>query len=174
MRHALLAIVAVLLLILPGPGKAEDNPGPGSAYEGVWLLDGDASDPIESLMKLMDAPWIARKLAEVMTPTLTITVLADGGLRMVNENPIQTTDRQMPVDGVEREWKNPLGRKVVSREVWNDAGQLVSTQQNYIDDDRVVVVTSTWARVGDDLEITNRVETEDGPLLIRRIFRRKP
>lgn len=143
-------------------------------WAGVWILDRDASDPIGPLMKLLDLPWIARKVADVMTPILTITVLGDGSLRMVNENPIQTTDRKMPADGIEREREAPAGRRVVSSEVWSDAGQLVAVDQNHIDDDRVVVVTSTWARVREDLVLEIRLEAEDGPLVIHRIFRRKP
>jgi hypothetical protein len=170
-KNALFAMVAALLLALPAPGMAEDISGPASAYVGVWLLDLEASDSIEPLMNLIDAPWIARKLADSMTPTLTITLLGDGGLRLVNENPIQTTDQRMPADGVEREREDPLGRKVVSSQVWNDAGQLVVTQKNHVDEDRIVVITSTWARAGDHLELVNTAETEDGPLRIRRVFR---
>lgn len=133
MRNTLHATVAALLLVLPASGLAEEASHRESAYVGVWLLDREASDSIAPLMELMDAPWIARKLADSMAPTLTITVLGDAGLRMVNENPIQTSDRQMPVDGVERARKDPLGRKVVSSETWNDAGQLVVTQKTHVD-----------------------------------------
>ncbi|MEM7413499.1 MAG: hypothetical protein AAF430_24920 [Myxococcota bacterium] len=172
-RTRLAAPVALLCCALFASATAAENASdPGDSYIGVWQLDGDASDPIGPLLEVMEAPWVARKMADVMEPTLTITPLGDG-LRIVNENPIQTTDTPMPADGVERERKDPLGRKVVSSEVWNDAGELVVTQQNYVDADRIVVITSTWARVDDHLELRNRIDTDDGPMRIRRVFRAK-
>lgn len=167
------AIIAALLLALPTPSYAGDTLNPKLNFVGVWLLDRDASDSIGPLMTLIEAPWIARKLASLMTPTVTITALDDGGLRMVNENPIKTTDENMPVDGVERGRKDPLGRNVVASQSWNDSGHLLVIQKNHIGSDRVVLVESIWERVNDHIEVTNNVETEDGPLVIRRIFRRK-
>lgn len=173
-RKLSLAIIAALALIQPEPVIADDNLHPARDYLGVWLLDLESSDPIGPLMEAIEAPWIARKMAGMMAPTVTITALGAGGLRMVNENPIKTTNQDMPVDSVERQRQDPLGRKVVRSEAWNEVGQLIVTQKNYVDDDRIVVVRSTWARVGDRLEVSNQVESEDASLVIRRIFRRKP
>lgn len=177
MNPKLIAIVALLVLNSPGVGRGEDPkapPGLIGNFVGIWLLDRDASDPMGPLLELMKAPWIARRMAAVVTPTLTISRLGERGLRVVSESRIRTTDREIPADGVERERQDARGRKVVGKATWNDAGQLVVIQQNHIESNRVIEVSSTWARVGDTLEFTIRAQGEDGPLSIRRVFRRKP
>ena len=172
-------VVALFLNLNSGAGNATDDTtgsatdAASDAYVGIWLLDLEASDSIEPLMRAMEAPWIARKLANAMTPTMIITPLAEGGLRMINENPISKTDQELPADGVKRARKDPLGRKVVSSEMWSESGQLVITQENHADDGRILGVESTWARVGDRLEITNRFQSEKGPARVLRVFRPK-
>jgi hypothetical protein len=178
MKSLLLPILSVFLLslassIAPADDARSEPRGAASVFTGVWILDRDASDSIAPLMEAIDAPWIARKMANVMTPTLTISLLGDDGLRVVNENPIRNSDQDMPADGIDRERTDPLGRKIVSKESWNDAGQLVVTQRNHVDSKRVVVIESTWSRVGDHIEIENHIEAKDSPLRIRRIFRRQ-
>jgi len=170
--NAMLRAFCALLLALPLVATADEEPGPGRAFVGVWVLDNEASDEAEPLLELLDTPWLARKMAGSVTPTLTIRLRGDGGLNVLNENPLHTDDRVLVPDGVWRQEEDPLGRKVVSSELWNEAGQLILWQKNYIDAGRVVEITSTWARVGDHLEFTNRTEAGDTPLAIRRVFRR--
>ena len=176
MRAAPIATVALLLLGSSLPGIAEDASRASrpdlDAWTGVWVLDKEASDRIGPLLKLLDAPWIARTLADRLTPTLTITVLGERGLSVVNENRLQTSERMLWADGIERERRDPSGRKVLSKEFWTATGQLVVSDRIPIDD-RVVVVTSTWERVGEGLELTIRAGAGDGSLEIRRIFRRR-
>ncbi len=113
-------------------------------------------------------------MAAVATPTLTISARGDGKLRMINQNAIRTTDRTIVADGSERETEDALGRKVIESATWDTLGQLVVTQKNHIEADRVVEVTSTWARVGETLRLTLRADSEERPLSIRRVFRPKP
>lgn len=178
-EHRLCVIFVMLVLAMPASARGADDAHPVDAtdrseWAGVWQLDRDSSDPIEPLLKQMEVAWVTRKIGNAMSPTLTISVLPNGGLRVLNQNPIQTTDRQIPAHGTPYERTDTLGRRVVSKEWWNDAGQLVVVDENHFDDDRIVVVTSTWTCAGDHIDLMNHVETEDGPLLIRRIFRRKP
>ena len=173
MKLTLCVVIVATILVIPASVIAADDTDPRNPYLGSWLLDHDASESIGPLMKLIEAPWIARKLATLMTPTITVTELGDNGVQIVNENPIKNTDQRLPIDGVERAETDPLGRKVVTSGVWNDNGQLAVTQKTYVGDDRVIVVTSMWVRVNEHIEIVNRAETEDGPLRIRRVFRRK-
>jgi hypothetical protein len=176
MKSCLPAALALVLWLLPAPGmaQAQASADPVTPYLGRWLLDFDASDSIGPMMELMDTPWIARKLAGMMSPTVTITKLGERGLTMVNENPIKTTQQEMFVDGVEREHEDPLGRKVIASQTWNDVGQLVVVERTHVDDDRVFEVISTWIRVEKHIEVMNKMQGEDEPLVIRRIFRPKP
>ena len=163
------------LLLLGGGAHAGDTSRPDAVAKsdltGVWLLDLEESDPIEPMLEAMDAPWIVRKMAPMMTPTMTITALPHGGVRVINDNPIRTTRQEIFVDDTFREREDPLGRKVVSKASWNERGALVVSQKNYVEEDRSVQITSTWHREANELSITNRIERKDGPVIVRRLFR---
>ncbi len=178
MKRILIAVATLGLLWTPRGMRADSthvaDVNPASNYVGVWLLDREASEPIGPLLKLMEVPWFVRKMAAVVTPTLTISTPGDGRLRMINQNTIRSTDRAIVADGSERETEDALGRKVIESATWNELGQLVVTQKNHIEADRVVEVTSTWARVGQTLELTLSADSEVRPLSIRRVFRPKP
>ncbi|MEM9177592.1 MAG: hypothetical protein AAGC67_20440 [Myxococcota bacterium] len=172
-----ITLIVLLLCSLPGmaeePDAASPDALPAAAWSGVWRLDADASDSVEPMLEVMRAPWIARKAAAVMTPTMRITALAHGGLRVINENPIQTTDQEIFVDGVKRDRLDPLDRKVVRSATWNDTGELVVRNWNHVASDAVVEVTSTWQLAGDTIEIRNAIEAEGDALLVRRVFRKQ-
>jgi len=178
-RLALIACV-VALYSLPsafaddGTISAASHPVENDDLSGVWLLDLDASDPIAPMLEAMEAPWLVRKMAPMMTPTMTITALPHGGVQVVNENPIQTTRQEIHVDDTLRERKDPLGRKVVSKALWNAEGDLVVSQQNFVDEDRSVRITSTWSRKEKELTIRNQIHTQDTPTIVRRVFRPEP
>jgi len=178
MKSVLIAVATAAALLLPRPVPAESTPAAdpnhASALVGVWVLDHEASQSITPLLELLEAPWVARKMAAVATPTLTITATGDGGVHLINQNAIRTTDREIVADGGERERKAAFGRKTVESATWNERGQLIVTQRAYIEAGRVVEVTSTWARLGEALQLTLRADSKEGPLSIRRVFRPKP
>ena len=171
-RFPLFALLLVSLLVPAAHAEAPDGEA-GAAWVGTWHLDRDASDSVEPMLAAMKTPWIVRKLAATMAPTMTITSLRHGGLRVVNENPIRKTDQEIFVDGVKRERLDPLDRKVVRSATWNAAGQLVVKNWNHVEEDDVVEVTSTWSLAGNTLEISNALEREDDAILIRRVFRKQ-
>ena len=176
-RTALVALLALLLLSSSTAAndlsKGSSGEARGEVWVGTWLLDREASDSVEPMLVAMRAPWIARKAAAVMTPTMTITALEHGGLRVVNDNPIRQTDEEIFVDGVARERRDALDRKVVRSAAWSEAGQLVVRNLNHVERDEVVEVTSTWSVAGNTLEISNAIQAEDGPIVIRRVFRKQ-
>ena len=176
-RIALAAFLTLALFCAPVSAE-ETTPDSASApsgapWAGVWRLDLEASDDVEPMLVAMKAPWLARKAAAVMTPTMTITARDHGGLHVVNENPIRTTDQEIFVDGVKRERLDPLDRKVVRSATWNATGQLVVRNWNHVETDEVVEVTSTWSLAGNTLEISNSLEAGDDPIVIRRVFRKQ-
>ncbi len=153
-------------------GSAAERPD-RTGWIGVWVLDREASDPIRPLLERMGAPGAARRMADRLTPTLTVTAIPDDGLRMVTESRVRTTRQDLVPDGAARESEDGRGRKVVSRAAWDEDGRLVVRQQNHLEADRIVEVQSSWARIEDRLELTIRVDDADAPLEIRRVFRRK-
>jgi len=165
------ALIGATAFAKDAPTERGTNPSSHDDLSGIWLLDLEASDPIAPMLEAMGAPWIVRKMAPMMTPTMTITALPHGGVRVVNENPIQTTRQEIYVDDTLREREDPLGRRVISKASWNQDGDLVVSQKNFVDDDRSVQITSTWTREGDELSITNRIDAQDKPQTVRRIFR---
>ena len=174
MTSRVLAVLA-MVLILPFAGAGAESTGTATAKDlaGVWKLDRDASDAVAPMLERMDAPWIARRMADSMSPTMTVTPLADGRLHIRNENPIRTTEQELPLDGVAREARDAMGRKVVRTASWDD-GHLVVTSRNYVEADRIVSVESTWTRSGDTLVIVNRIDPDGDVLVIRRVFQREP
>ncbi len=176
--RAFLPLASVLLLLVAMPVAAEaprdgaPTRVPLEAWVGEWTLDRDASDSVEPLLVLLDTPWVMRKAAGAMTPTFTFRVLPSGdGLHWVNENPIMRRERELKGDGVERSLEDPLGRTYTTRETWSDEGALRMRQTHRVGRRRVEV-DATWARVGDRLEVVNRAQGADGPIEIRRVFRR--
>lgn len=177
MNRFALGLLALIVFAAPAHGIADEAADsaavPLAEWAGEWVLDHDASDSIDPMLELLGTPWIVRKMAGTMTPTFTFSVLPAGdGLHWVNANPIRTTERDITGDGVRRELEDPLGRKYVSSERWSESGDLVMSQ-THRRDDRAVEVVATWSRVDDRLEIVNRTKSDDRPLVIRRVFRRK-
>ncbi len=171
-RLMLVSLVPCLLLVAVADAE-EAVDSLGGTWAGTWLLDPKASDPVEPMLVLLKTPWIARKAAAAMTPTLRITALGHGGLRVINENPIRTTNQEIFIDGVKREQLDPLGRKVVRSATLSATGQLIVGNWNHVEEDEVIEVTSTWSLAGNTLEISNVIQGEDDALVIRRIFRKQ-
>ncbi|MGB0621774.1 MAG: hypothetical protein ACPGVZ_20100 [Myxococcota bacterium] len=171
-RLMLLSLVPCLLLAPVANGE-EPVDSLGGPWAGTWLLDPEASDPVEPMLVLLKTPWIARKAAAAMTPTMRITALGHGGLRVINENPIRTTNEEIFIDGVKRERLDPLDRKVVRSATLSATGQLIVRNWNHVEEDEVVEVTSTWSLAGNTLEISNVIQGEDDALVIRRVFRKQ-
>ena len=118
----LVLVPLVLCLLLVAIANAEEAVGSlNGAWAGTWLLDPKASDSVDPMLVLMKTPWIARKAAAAMTPTMRITALGHGGLRVINENPIRTTNQEIFIDGVKRERGEMHG--LATREVKTDERQ---------------------------------------------------
>lgn len=176
MTSRVLAVFAVLLILpFAGAGAGAEPTGTATAKDlaGVWKLDREASDSVAPMLERMDAPWIARRMADSMSPTMTVTALPNGRLHIRNENPIRTTEQELPLDGVAREAQDAMDRKVVRTASWDD-GHLVVTSRNYVEAGRIVSVESTWTRSGDTLVIANRIDPDGDALIIRRVFQREP
>ena len=176
-RTARLAFgLGILALFAAVPVAAEPlaaEPHPGESLAGTWKLDRAASDPIRPLLELLDAPWIARRMADTMSPTMQVSPAPNGGLRVVTANPLRTTDVVYPADGTDNTREDPLGRSVVTRERWLAPGRLVITQENQGEDGGVQVET-TWERVEERLELRIVAQGPDGPVRILRVFRLEP
>ncbi|GEM_PF-2332973 len=172
MRRLLLLAVTAIAVALAPIAMTEPSGATAKDLVGVWQLDRDASDSVAPMLERMDAPWIARRMADSISPTMTVTVLPGGGLRIRNENPIRTTEQELPLDGVAREARDAMDRRVVRSASW-DSGHLVVTSRNYVEVDRIVSVESTWTRSGDTLVIANRLDPEGDALVIRRVFQRQ-
>ena len=170
----LVLVPLVLCLLLVAIANAEEAVGSlNGAWAGTWLLDPKASDSVDPMLVLMKTPWIARKAAAAMTPTMRITALGHGGLRVINENPIRTTNQEIFIDGVKRERLDPLDRKVVRSATLSATGQLIVRNWNHVEEGEVVEVTSTWSLAGNTLEVSNVIQGEDDALVIRRVFRKQ-
>ena len=92
---------------------------------GKWKLDWDQSDPFDSVMKLLETPWLARKLAGVVSVYVTFEVespeceTCEPRLRISQENPIKNTTRVVVLDGEPRPATDPLGNDSIDRFSWH-------------------------------------------------------
>lgn len=154
-------------------GAGAEPAAPLAEYAGVWQLDRDASDPVGPMLERMEAPWIARRIADSMAPEMTLTPLPGGNVHVRNENPIQTTEQTLSPDGVERASEDPMGRRVLRSAEFDAAGRLVVTSRTYVDADRAATVESTWTRPDETLVIVNRLDPDGDTIVIRRVFRRE-
>eukprot|EP00005_Dracoamoeba_jomungandri_P001860 CAMPEP_0174257748 /NCGR_PEP_ID=MMETSP0439-20130205/6866_1 /TAXON_ID=0 /ORGANISM="Stereomyxa ramosa, Strain Chinc5" /LENGTH=100 /DNA_ID=CAMNT_0015340985 /DNA_START=25 /DNA_END=324 /DNA_ORIENTATION=+ len=50
----------------------DDDPSVGSQLFASWVLEKSRSDSIGDIMKVAGAPWIARSMASMATPTVVI------------------------------------------------------------------------------------------------------
>jgi hypothetical protein len=119
------------------------------------------------LLELLDAPWMARRLADSLTPTIRFEGVDAGRILIVTDNGFRVQRRELITDGEARERTTENGRRVVSSSWWTKRGEIVAVDRNHLGDGRVLVVTSTWKRTADVLVLEIRAASAR----IKRVFR---
>ena len=154
----------------PDDGEPDSPAGARHDLAGRWTLDPERSESIVPLMELMGAPWVARQFARTMRPTMEIS-LVEGGIRVVNDNPVRPTDRVTIADGQRRSSRDALDREVVEWAEWQDDGSLRIWREIHPEDGPPFQLEARWRRVGEvvTLDSEGRAPGED-TVRVRRVF----
>jgi hypothetical protein len=125
---------------------------------------------VRPLLELLDAPWMARRVADSLTPTVRFEVVDPGRILIVTDNGFRVQRRELITDGEARERTTENGRRVVSSAWWTKRGEVVAVDRNHLDDGRILEVTSTWKHTADALVLEIRAASAR----IKRVFRSGP
>jgi hypothetical protein len=148
---------------------------------GRWQLDWDQSDSFEPVMKLLETPWLMRRLAGIVSVYVTFEVespeceTCEARLRILQENPIKNTTRVVVLDGEPRPAKDPLGNESIDRFKWNPEHGLEMVRERVLKSGKLARIRE-WRRVADDLNtmvsfMTVWIDGEERAS-IRRVMRR--
>lgn len=95
-----------LAVAVPAEGAAPVDAVAPDRFNGVFVLDSKRSDPISPVLKELGVPWIARKMADSSSVTLTLHRSGDD-FTSESKNFFRTQTQRMRLNGGVR----PHGRK---------------------------------------------------------------
>jgi hypothetical protein len=150
-------------------------------FNGKWKLDWDESDPFDPVMKLLETPWLMRRLAGVVTVYVTFEVEppecegCEQRLKILQENPIKNTSRVVVLDGKPRPAKDPLGNESIDRFTWSPKNGLEMVRERILKSGKSARIRERRS-VADDLKtmvsfFTVWINGEERAT-IRRVMRR--
>lgn len=171
-----------IALSILSPGASQAGPlGELERFNGKWQLDWDRSDPFDDVMKLLETPWLARRLAGVVKVYVTFEVeppeceTCQPKLKITQENPIRDTTRTVVLDGEPRPAKDPLGNESIDRFSWSPEHGLEMVRERTLKSGNAARIRER-RRVADDLDtmvsrFTLWIDGEERAS-IRRVMRR--
>ena len=143
-------------------------------YNGSWVLDKDASQPMAAILERRGLSWFHRRAAAAMGVTLRTQATLERVTESF-ESTLLSRDAVMEMDGVEREEESPLGELLRVRLSWGPEGELQRVTEMTCDG--TPCTERSTRRVSDDGQtLTSVLELEvpgEPVLRARRIFRRK-
>lgn len=167
---ALLALVAALLLA--PRAQADTHPN----FDGVWVLDLEASQPLEPILTAQGRSWAERKLADSVVVTQAMKVTADQLIVDIS-TPVSERQEILPLDGVARPTQTEHAGTVYTRTFWAEDGQvLVSVTQLTLPDGAPaeMVATRRIKDGGATMEQLLELKLSDGRVLkSNRVLRKR-
>ena len=174
----LLVTQAALCVLVAGSVQA-GQPSDLERFNGRWKLDWERSEPMEPMMKVLELPWLLRKLAGIVSVYVSYAVEApecegcEPRLRIVLENPIKNTTRVVVLDGEPRPATDPLGNTSLDRFSWNPEHGMKMVRERSLKSGRSARLVDR-RRVEDDLKTmvaTLKVWVDDEERVsVRRVF----
>lgn len=153
--RALRWILTAMLAIAPSIAWA-DRPD----FSGHWVLDADASDPMDPVFQLQGAPWAMRKIAAGFDDEADIQQHADR-LEVIFENLTGTHLQRLHFDSTPHATVNP-------------AGMAMSFTTRWEDEERVLVASGqmTGKHVGTRLEERRSLSADGARMTVLITFTR--
>ena len=111
---ALVLFVAAALCLPTNAAIAEP-----ANFSGHWVIDEDASDSMDAILKLQDISWVLRKAAEGLDHEVTIKQEATQ-LTATFDNLLGNAVQVLVFDGKPHKTQNPAGGEVIWSTSWND------------------------------------------------------
>lgn len=124
---------------------------------GRWKVDWKKSDSLDATMKVLEVPWLFRKLVGVVPVHETIEVQPPGcegcepSLRIHSQNPVKDTDRVVFLDGQSRPHVDPLGNESMDRFTWSEEHGMEMTRERVLKSGKSVKIYERRT-VTDDLQ----------------------
>ena len=124
--------LTLALLLLTHLATAADAPDGVARLDGEWKLDWDRSDSFGPVMKVLETPWLMRKLAGIARVDLNLRAVETptGCLECPEKvvitlsTPISSKDVEAVLDGKPRPGEDPRGRATLDRYTWSSEAGL--------------------------------------------------
>lgn len=159
----------LLLFALSTPALA------GPDFSGDWVLDEDASQPLDAILKLQDVPWYKRAVAETLDARVTIRQSGDA-LTLTFDNIAGDAVQELRIGAGPHPTVNPAGMPATLTTRW-DGDALVAEGPATTDDGTRGVMTERRTLSADGRTMTLQVTAElpgVGAASTVRVFRRAP
>jgi len=171
-------LIGILFTLCPGPAGAiiPDSEPLHPDLSGVWVLDLDASDSLDDMLKRQGISGVRRRIMRktVVTQSIehrgnTLTIHVDSKHKHATEHLI--------LDGESRPAKTPEGQDIMQKALWSENGLEVISRADVVLDDGSSAVLEIRRRLGPEgstLLMEIYLRPEDGDILYaRRVFRKK-
>lgn len=172
--HALFALLALLLAAATAaPALAGGHPD----FTGTWVLDLEASEPLEPLLRAQNRSWAERKLADSLTITQVIKQ-SDGKMVIDISSAVNQRQDVLIIDGSRQEQQTERAGTVYTTTKWSEDGQQVITVTEMVLDGGVkadMITTRGLAPDGQTTHLLLELKFEDGRhLKAKRVLRKQP
>lgn len=167
-RHPVLSLLLCMGLGLSPAGAWAVNP----QMTGTWVLDLEASDSNQPLLKAQGVNLVVRTAARGMAVTQRITVAADT-VTVEVESSLRSQTKQLTTDNKVRSVSGEKGTAPV-RHYWSDDDSLVSIAGTRIDGIAgQMIVDRSLSADGKTLTQKITLEQPSGNIVTNRVFRRQ-
>jgi len=160
---------ALLLWFAPNAPAAIPRPD----FSGHWVVDLEASDSLDSILRLLERSWIERKLASHAEVENVITQTSEVLVIQIKASFYDETER-MPIDHEWHERDKPATGEYASRTYWDD--QSLITQNRFDLPSGLPALLTVTRRIEpqtNQLLQTTRLEASGQTLEARRVWQRK-
>lgn len=170
--RSLIYITFWLIIIIPSAIWAQQRPN----FSGVWVLDTEASDSMDTLFELQGISWIKRKFATKLDVKQTLTQ-TDEKLELVFDNILGIHRQVLYFDGKPHVTVNPGGREFTLSSHWIDNDQvLISTGPITTEDGAAAMIMErrSLSTNGTILKLLLKLSLNDGrEAIAMRVFQRQ-
>lgn len=162
-------VVCLMITAAARPASGEEKPD----LSGIWVVDLEASDSLDSILVLMQRSWAERKMASHAVVTNTITQKNNFVLIEINAPFFHETENLL----IDNEWHNRLQKltgKYRSRTSWKGDTLVTENRLTLPDGEpaRIVITRDLDPKTGQLLQVRN-LEAKGQKLKARQVWRRQ-